>query len=169
MSKVSIIIPSKNERYLNSTIKDVLQKAKEEIEIIVILDGYWEKQVIDNVIYLHKGKSEGMRSAINSGVAIASGEYIMKIDAHCMLDEEFDIKLKQHHQDNWIQVPTRKRLNPSCWMIINDGRPDIDYMKLDEENRGRLWNRPERNHIMIDDIIAFKAPAISSRRITLMN
>lgn len=156
MTKVSVIIPSKNERHLDSTINDVLSKAEEEIEVIVILDGYWVNKTVSNVIYLHKGKSQGMRSAINSGVAIATGEFIMKLDAHCMLDKGFDVKLKKYHQDNWIQIPTRKRLDAENWKIKDDPRPDINYMKLDDENRGRLWNRKGREHIMLDDIIAFQ-------------
>jgi len=141
---LSIVIPSRNEMFLSKTIKDLLIKAKGEIEIIVVLDGYWppSEEIIDDerVIYLHKGISEGMRQAINSGVAIARGEYIMKIDGHCMVDEGFDVKLIEDCEDNWVVVPRRKRLDAENWCIQDVGKSDIDYMYLsypdDPQDRG---------------------------------
>jgi hypothetical protein len=41
MSRVSVIIPSRNERFLAPTVADVLSKAAGEIEVITTLDGYW--------------------------------------------------------------------------------------------------------------------------------
>lgn len=151
---LSLIIPSRNEQFLQKTILDILEKAEGEIEVIAVLDGYWppSEEIIDNerVIYVHKGESEGMRKAINSGVAIAKGEYIMKIDGHCMLDKGFDLKLIEVHEDNWIQVPTRKRLDAEEWKPRDVNKPDVDYMYLSYPNNpqdrggcgfhGKLWN-----------------------------
>ena len=39
--KVSIIIPARNEEFLQKTIECVLEAAEEDIEIITICDGYW--------------------------------------------------------------------------------------------------------------------------------
>ena len=154
---LSIIIPSRNELFLEKTIRDLLNKAGGDIEVIAVLDGYWPKsgEIIndDRVIYLHKGISEGMRKAINSGVAIAKGEYIMKLDGHCMVDKNFDLELIKVHQDNWIQVPTRRKLDAENWCVVSSGNRDINYMYLsypDNPNdrggiglHGRAWN--ERN------------------------
>ena len=38
---LSVIIPARNEIYLQKTIDSVLSAAKGEIEVIAILDGYW--------------------------------------------------------------------------------------------------------------------------------
>lgn len=134
LNMLSIIIPSRNEQFLKNTILDLLGKAGGEIEIIAVLDGYWppSEEIINNdkVIYLHKGKSEGMRKAINSGMAISKGEYVMKCDGHCMFDKDFDLKLKENCEDNWVVVPTRKRLDAENWAIQDVGKPDIDYMYL---------------------------------------
>ena len=40
MSRVSIILPSRNERFLPRTVQDLLDKAKGDIEVIPVLDGY---------------------------------------------------------------------------------------------------------------------------------
>ena len=150
---LSIIMPSRNERFMSKTIEGLLQKAKGEIEVIVILDGYWAKPIIGHpkVIYIHKGKAEGMRPAINDGVAIAKGKYIMKTDAHCMFDEGFDIKLIADSQPNWVTIPRRKRLDADHWQIQDVGKPDVDYNYLSFPNdpndfggaglNGRIWTQ----------------------------
>jgi hypothetical protein len=39
---VSVIVPSRSERFLVPTVTDLLAKAQGPIEILVVLDGYWE-------------------------------------------------------------------------------------------------------------------------------
>jgi len=143
---LSIIIPSRNEIFLKKTISDLLKKSRGKIEVIAVLDGYWPKyeDIIsdERVFYLHKGEPEGMRSAINSGVAISKGEYLMKLDGHCMMDEGFDIKLIEDCEDNWVVVPRRKRLDAEKWESNDVGKPDVDYMYLsypdDPKDRGGI-------------------------------
>lgn len=161
---LSVIIPSLNEVYLQQTIDDVLKNCETEIEVVVVLDGYWPPPGYNwldkRIKILHLGKTGGMRNAINSGVAIANGKYILKLDGHCMVDKGFDTKLIEAHQDNWVQVPRRKRLDAEHWKIIEDGRPDIDYMTFDKDNRGRVNDEmnkdPERAKKLIDDLEAFQ-------------
>src|SRR3990167_6732652 len=116
---VSVIVPSRNEKYLYKTIQDLMAKAKGSIQIIAVLDGYWPniEEIINGpkVIYLHFSKTRGMRNAINSAVAIAQGDYILKCDAHCMFDEGYDVKLQADCEDNWIVIPRRYALDPEKW------------------------------------------------------
>jgi glycosyltransferase involved in cell wall biosynthesis len=158
---LSVIIPSRNELYLTNTVSDLLLKAKGDIEIIVILDGYWANPIPVNdkrVIIVHRGESRGMRNGINSGVAIARGEYIMKCDAHCMFDEDFDLKLIADCEKNWVVVPRRKRLDVEYWCSLDVGKPDVDYMYLSRELHGVNWdelNRDEsRKSVKIDDLMS---------------
>ena len=173
MSKLlSIIIPSKNEIFLQKTVEDILQKARGDIEVIPILDGYWPTPPLKDdkrVKILHLGQAGGMRNAINSGVAISNGEFIMKCDAHCMFDEGFDVKLQADIEDNWVVIPRRKRLDAENWSIQDVGKPDVDYeflsfpyWKLDEVGiHGTVWtdrirqrlNKPEYD---IDDNPGFQ-------------
>jgi len=161
---ISIIIPSREEPYLKKTVEDILLKSKTEIEIIIVLDGYWIpfEQVINNskVKYLHFGESKGMRHCINSAVAISRGEQIMKLDAHCMLDDRFDMVLLTHNKANQVQIPTRKRLEPESWSIIEDGRRDVNYLKLDENFKGVIDSTKNNNKsldsIKIDEIESFQ-------------
>lgn len=128
---VSIIIPSRNEIYLEKTIRDILKKAQGEVEVIAICDGYWpaKHEIVEDprVKYIHFGTSRGMRNGINAGALTATGDYLMKVDAHCMFDVGFDVKLAADMEDNWLVVPRRKRLDAENWTIKDVGKPDVDY------------------------------------------
>jgi len=151
---VSIIIPSRNEQFLPNTVEELLTKARGDIEIIVILDGYWPDPILRDdprVTLIHRSTPRGMRGGINSAAAIAKGEYLMKIDAHCMVDEGFDVKLVADCEDNWIVVPRRRRLDAENWCVQDVGKPDIDYNYLSFPDNpadfggpglnGRIWTK----------------------------
>jgi len=158
MESVSVVIPSRNERFLDQTITDIQKKFKGAHEIIVVLDGVWAEPV-KGVRYIFNKEAKGMRTAINQAVAIAQGKYIMKLDAHCMIDQGIDEKLKAVHQDNWVQTPRRKRFNPHTWELTDQDSPDIDYMmvrnfkghKDNDKNRD-----PELKKKLIDDTEVFQ-------------
>lgn len=174
-NKLSIVIPSRNEQFLYKTIHDLLQKAEGEIEILPVLDGYYppaEEIIIDpRVIYIHKGEAEGMRPGINDAVSVSTGKYIMKIDAHCMVDKGFDVKLKAVSQPNWVLIPRRKRLDPINWCIQDVGKVDIDYEFLSFPDNpsdfggpglnGRVWDQRIKERLNdpkydIDDNMSFQ-------------
>jgi len=171
MTKLSIIIPSRNERFLSQTIDDIFNKATGDVQVIAVLDGYWPvPPLIESpdreLVMLHRGVARGMRSGINSGVGVADGKYIMKVDAHCMFAKGFDEVLKADCDDNWVVIPRRKRLDAENWCPIVDNRPDVDYEYLrypfhkpDQIGiHGTLWNQRtrERTNIMIDDNMGFQ-------------
>lgn len=136
MINVSVIIPSRNDQFLNKTIHDLLDKSEKSVEVIVVLDGYWPSGIVEDkrVLYAHHGtfhNSKGMRASINRGVSVSKGTYIMKIDEHCMVDQGWDRKLIEDSEDNYVVIPRRKRLDAEKWELTNDGRPDIDYMFID--------------------------------------
>ena len=77
MEKVSIIIPARNEIFLQKTVADLLSKAAGDIEVIAVLDGYWPDPPLPydkRVIQIHRGKAKGMRAAINAAAGIAKGK-----------------------------------------------------------------------------------------------
>lgn len=156
---ISVIIPSRKERYLDRTIRDIQEKFIGDYEIIVILDGA-DVPRMNNVRYIYNKEAKGMRTAINQGVAIATGKYIMKLDAHCLLDEGIDEKLKAVHQDNWVQTPRRKRFDHHTWELTNLDKEDTDYMFLGRGFKGHKDNDknrdPQFKSILIDDVETFQ-------------
>ena len=147
---LSIVIPSRDARYLQKTIDDILAKAKSNIEIVVVLDSYWPKEfnwTDPRLIVIHHGGPgdlRGMRAGINAGVRTSTGKYVMKTDEHCLFEEGFDLKLMANVRNNWVVVPRRYRLEADKWEIIQDGRPPVDYMRLQVDEgylHGVEWKR----------------------------
>jgi glycosyltransferase involved in cell wall biosynthesis len=128
---LSIIIPSYKDPLLVKTIDSLLQNAEGEIEIIAVLDGYWpdfEMRQDPRVRYVHLGKNRGMRDAINAGVAVSRGEFLMRMDEHQVVGKGYDVILTRDCQPNWIITPRRYFLDPVKWEVMD--KPPVDYMKL---------------------------------------
>ena len=149
--KVSVIIPSARDPYLQDTVDDIREKAEGPIEIIVVLDGTWEDvDGADKVIF--NEKRIGMRSSINKGVEESTGDYIMKCDSHCMFDEGFDRKLLIDIQKDWIVVPVRYALDVEKWERTDDEPIIYDRLAVNSHKIGGVrWRRPDRKDIMIDE------------------
>jgi glycosyltransferase involved in cell wall biosynthesis len=129
---LSVIIPAFNEPYLQKTIDSLLENATGEIEVIPVLDGWWPDPPLtddDRVRPLHLGKSRGMRDAINAGVSISRGEFVMRTDAHCIFAKGFDKALTEACQPNWIITAKRFCLDPIKWEVMPE-IPAVEYEEL---------------------------------------
>ena len=132
MSKTSIIIPSRNERYLSKTVDDVFAKATGEIEVIVVLDGLTSFPLPEerkNLWFIHKASPEGLRPAIKDASYMANGKYLLKLDSHCMVSQGFDEVLKKDCEDNWVVVSRYYALDPEAW-VVGDKKYYSDYFYL---------------------------------------
>jgi glycosyltransferase involved in cell wall biosynthesis len=90
---ISVIIPAHNEQeYLNKTIDNFLSTAKGQVEVIVILNGYDQKVDKRAKVLVYKDNL-GERVAMNTAAYMADGEYLLRIDGHCDVDEAWDIKM----------------------------------------------------------------------------
>jgi len=126
---LSTIIPSYKDPLLNKTVESLLSNAEGEIEIIVVFDGYWGVPVGDpRVRYVHIGKNRGMREAINAGVRVSRGKFIMRVDEHQVFAKGYDRILTETCEPNWIVTPRRYFLDPVKWEVMD--LPPVDFMKL---------------------------------------
>jgi glycosyltransferase involved in cell wall biosynthesis len=128
---LSVVIPSYKDPLLHKTIQSLLDNATGEIEIIPVLDGYWPTEPITNdprVRVVHLGGNVGMRRAINAGVSVARGDFLMRTDEHCSFGESYDTILTSQCEPNWIVTPRRYFLDPVKWEVMDI--PPVDYMKL---------------------------------------
>lgn len=167
MIDLSIIIPSRSPQYLNQTIQDFLLHSETNIEVIVVLDGIWHEPIDDKrVIYIHQGTTHnapGMREAINKGVAISQGKFILKADEHVSVSQGYDRILMADCADNEVIIPRRGRLDVEKWGRLDDPRPDIDYMYIEypflkpfdstQGLHGAEWRQRyyDRQEILIDE------------------
>lgn len=135
---LSIVIPSYKDPLLHKTIDSLLENAEGEIEVIPVLDGYWPLTPIKadpRIKIVHLGQNRGMRRAINAGVAVSKGEFIMRADEHQMFGKGYDRILTESCKENWIVTPRRYALDPVKWEIMTDIAP-VDFMKLKIVNAG---------------------------------
>ncbi len=167
---LSICIPSKGEKFLNQTIKDVLENATGEIEVFPVLDGYEPDELIEDsrVKYIRLPSTPEMkkRHGVNEMVRQSRGDYVMSLDAHCLVAKGFDEQLAKDHQSNWVQIPRRHRLDAERWEIQDqEGRPPIDYeylmwkpVKQRDGFHGYKWDSRtlERVDVMIDDTMTIQ-------------
>jgi len=148
MPTVSVIVPARNEVFLQKTIEDMLAKAQGDIEVIVILDGYWPIPQLkddDRLVIIHRGQGMGMRAGINGAAAIARGKFLMKCDAHCMFGKGYDVKLAAECKKNWVVVPRRYALDPEKWELIDNPKYPIDYMYLSKDLHGVVWGEKNKD------------------------
>jgi len=179
---LSIIIPSRTEKFLNNTIQDVLKKSTGEIEVFPVLDGYsddypYEKIRDPRVKYISLPEPDNFerhkRQAVNAGVSLSKGEYVMWLDAHCVVAEGFDEVLKRDCQENWVVIPRRHRLDVRKWDRLEpDERPPTDYeywmwRKLIKKRMANYrWDSRTnaRKDIMIDDTLTCQGSFIFMTR-----
>jgi glycosyltransferase involved in cell wall biosynthesis len=123
---LSVIIPARNEMFLNYTVNNVLENSDEGTEVIAILDGEWPEVPLpqhDRLKVIFFPKSIGQRAAINQGVRISRAKYIMKLDAHCKVEKGFDAVLIRSAQElgrEVTQIPRQYNLHAFDW-VCPDG------------------------------------------------
>ena len=90
MEKISVILPVYNvEKYIDCSLKSICGQTHQNLEILLIDDGStdhslqkceeWAKK--DARIRVHHQKNAGASAARNAGIELATGKYIMFMDA----------------------------------------------------------------------------------------
>lgn len=132
---LSVVIPAYKEPFLQKTIDSLLKNARGTVEIIPVLDGYTPSTPIkpnSKVRVISLSKNQGMRAAINAGIAKSRGKYIMKCDAHCLFGPGFDKIMVKNCAENWLMIPRRYSLDEINW--------EADEKKM-------IWKRDNRRPI----------------------
>lgn len=175
MSKidVSIVIPAKNEQFLEPTVNGILDNARSNFELIVVCDGYkpdFEFRKDDRLKVIYKNSEPSMRGGINMAVAIAEGEYIIKSDGHVLWDESFDLKLLEDATPDILLMPLRKRLEVTNWSIQEQDpirKPDVflEYLTYPDDHKdgwggsslsGKIWTE---KILATQDVMTMDTPA----------
>jgi len=166
--KLSIVIPSKNEMFLKTTIDDILKNIEDETEVIAVLDGEWADPAItqdDRVNIIYSGKTIGQRAAANLGVRFSRAKYVMKVDAHCSFDKGFDRKMIDFMErvgEDVMSVPIMRNLWAFDWKCHHCGwkryqgpTPKVcpNCGKADNIKRKMMWvgkKRPQSRSYCFD-------------------
>ena len=133
MIKLSIVIPGYKDPYSQKTIADLIKNSDlgDQLEIIHVWDGFYPSfEIIQDhhVRYVHLGKNRGMRGAINAGIAVARGEFFMRLDEHCSFAKGYDKALTDACKENEVMTAKRFFLDPVKWGVMDD--PPVEHEKL---------------------------------------
>ncbi len=138
MNKVSFIIPSRNETYqiangdtvLQRMIKDIYEKATGNFEVLVAFDGppYQKLPKHSNLRTFQLTQPHGLKHSLNLLANKAKGEYLLKLDSHCMISPGIDEVLSSDMEDNWIVTPRFYVLNAEEWKWQDERFYDYFYL-----------------------------------------
>lgn len=152
--KVSVIIPTINDPYLVRTINETLAAAEngKDIEYIVINDGGDVPDLLacktDNVKMIHNIKQRGRRVSINDAVAMALGEYVFVLDAHCNMSQGWDVKLAESAGGKNISYAVIKDIFPDTW----EYRPGwYGHVRINREYTEKWWSRKKPQDCEIEE------------------
>ena len=159
---LTVIIPARNEEFLDRTIQDVLTNIKSNTEVIAILDGYLPNPPLKpdpRITIIYNPVSVGQRAAANQAAKLAKGKYLMKIDAHVAFDDGFDVKMLEAFKetgDNVTMMPIMRNLHAFDWVC-----PDGHRRYQSPSGACETCGKPTKKDIVW---IAKKSPATHSFR-----
>lgn len=122
---LTVLIPARDEEWLDLTVQDVLKNSEANTEVIVVLDGYTPTSLTPDprVFLIYNPLSKGQRAATNQAARLAKGKYLMKLDAHCALDKGFDRKMLEAYErlgdDDVTMIPVLRNLHVFDWICPN--------------------------------------------------
>ncbi len=136
--KVSVIVPIYNvERFLNRCIESIVNQSYESIEIILVDDGspdncpaMCDKWALKDprIKVIHKPNG-GLGFARNSGLEVATGDYVMFIDSDDYIDLQTVEKCLKSAEENNASVVMFGRSN-----VYPDGRVEPKKIITDKLN-----------------------------------
>ena len=140
MAFFSVIIPLYNkEKFIENTLKSVLNQSFTDFEVIIVNDGSTDaseqkaKQFIDPRIGYFLKENDGVSSARNYGINLAKAEHLTFIDADdywfpTFLEEMFN-NINRYPElkvfSAAIEVETSKKVFPSSYSIVKTGDCEI--------------------------------------------
>ena len=157
--KVSVIIPTINDPYLVRTINSLWGNSSHDIEFIIINDGsaildiahspvLLETIELDRIKVIHNSKQLGRRVSINNAVAMAAGQYLFGIDAHCSMTQGWDIKLTQSCGRKNIAYSVIRDMHPGTW----EYKPgDYLHVRLNKDYTEKWWRRKDLEFCDIEE------------------
>jgi hypothetical protein len=118
--ELSVIIPARNEMFLQRTVDSVLEARRGDTEVVVFADESWPiapglKSHPDVTLINYSKTVIGQRAAINIAARLSRAKYIMKLDGHCRMDEGFDVKLAADCEYEDVIVPRLYNLWAFDW------------------------------------------------------
>jgi hypothetical protein len=130
LSRTSVIIAARNEHRLPRMVAHLLTRLTGDFEILVGLDGGpYTMPEHDNRLRVFVWPHRGLKPTINHLAALATGDYLLKLDSHCAVSEGIDEVLAAACEPNWMVVPRFYTLDEQTW-APHPTKPHNDYWNV---------------------------------------
>ena len=172
--KVSIIVPVYNvELYIEDCLNSLLNQTYSNYEIILINDGSTDNSIEicskynDQKIKIYNQNNKGVSIARNVGISLATGQYIMFVDADDMVSEKYiENLIKSIEETNTdmvvcgytkekAELVNKKNSQEIKGEIIN-ANTMLENMMENNLQEGYLWNKIFKKSIINDNSLEFK-------------
>lgn len=140
MAFLSIIVPVFNkEKYIDNCIQSILSQTFKDFELILVNDGSTDSsgfkcdcyKNMDNRIIVFHQENQGVSSARNKGISIATGDYIGFVDADDTIDVNMYETLIDNATSNNADIAIC-RLNTSEKPTIHLNRKNVEVFNRNE-------------------------------------
>ena len=172
MAKLSILIPARNEEWLQRTIEDIFEHIEGDTEVIVGIDGLpYQGRLTDkwhdkNIHFELAMDPVGQRAMTNRLAKRSTAKYLMKTDAHVSFSQGFDVEMMKQMEDDMVLVPSLMNLHVFNWVcddcqaIHEQGNPPAECWrcKKDKFHKDLVWQvrpRPIETDFAFDSRLIF--------------
>ena len=147
MKKVSIVVPVYNmEKYLEKCMDSLVNQTLEDIEIIVVNDGStdnslkilkkYKRKHPDKIVIINQ-ENQGISSARNNGIDIATGKYIGFVDSDDYIKYDMFEKLYNKIEKTKSDIVV---CNYKKYFMKNEEFIDVDMVK--NINKNNIFEEP---------------------------
>lgn len=168
MEKISIIIPVYNvDKYINKSIKSLINQTYGNIELIIVNDGSTDQSEyiiqdfleIDSRIKYYKNTNHGVSYSRNFGISKATGDYIMFVDADDVVDENLcEILISNMITNNadlsvcGYQIIYKQELDKDI-SRITEVYTDTKFSSIFNVYKGFMCNKLYKKNIIVENNI----------------
>ncbi|MDC6389770.1 glycosyltransferase [Maribacter sp. PR1] len=154
MPKVSVIVPIYNvEKYLDRCLNSLLNQTLQDIEIILVDDGSPDNcpslcdayALKDSRIKVIHKENAGLGFARNSGLEIATGDFVAFVDSDDYVDVNMYQKLYKTALDNSLDT---------VYCGLNNVDAELNIIPISEVSEFTLFDTPEKIQQVLLDMIA---------------
>lgn len=132
---VSIVIPNYNgNKYLKECVESIYKQYKNNIELIIIdnasEDGNYKwLKTYRGLVFIRLDQNYGFSKAVNEGIKLAKGEYVLLLNNDTVLEDNFLYELIEiMKQDNKIFAVSSKMISYYNKNIIDDAGDEYNIL-----------------------------------------
>ena len=137
--KVSVIIPTgSNEKLenINRTVESVINSAYSEVEVLILADGWVPEGIHKGAIISPSSENLGERKTVNRGFKEATGDYVLRIDSHCAMSDNWDKILLSQYKVDTISLCVLDALDEETWILLGH---NYTFVSVDHDCEERWW------------------------------